>query len=82
MNCNCYCIPKCCELQNCTEEICNCKIKLQEDQSDLEIEFITEEITLHWRTLLHGLLKKQSNTVEQDRLVKSTNESLNLFDGV
>jgi hypothetical protein len=47
MNCNCYCVPKCCEQQNCTEEICNCKIKLQEDQSDLEIEFITEEITLH-----------------------------------
>jgi len=26
--------------------------------------------------------KKQSNTVEQDRLVKSSNKSLNLFDGV
>ena len=45
MDCRCVCIPKCCETQNCTDDICNCIKKLQEQE--LEIEFVPEEKTIH-----------------------------------
>ena len=47
MDCRCFCLPKCCETQNCTDDICNCIKKLQEQDTELEIEFIEEEKTIH-----------------------------------
>ncbi len=48
MDCRCICIPKCCETQKCSEEVCDCKKNFLEQETELEIEFIEEEKTIHW----------------------------------
>ena len=47
MDCRCVCIPKCCETQKCSEEVCDCKKKILEQETELEIEVIEEEKTIH-----------------------------------
>jgi hypothetical protein len=47
MDCRCVCIPKCCETKNCSEEVCDCKKKFLEQETELEIEFVPEEKTIH-----------------------------------
>ena len=47
MDCRCVCIPKCCETQKCSEEVCDCKKNFLEQATELEIEFIEEEKTIH-----------------------------------